>query len=83
MLFLPIGGVTENVIEAEERGERSIFAFLKAMTSKILYKSSYSDIPTGLPIYLPRSLPVWISKILMSVCQTQTVWQTVWIRTVY
>ena len=36
--------------------------------------SSYPDFPTGLPVYLPKSLSVWISKILMSVCQTRTVY---------
>lgn len=70
-------GVAKKVIKGEERGERSIFAILKAMRSKILYKSNYLDIPTGLLVYLPKTLPVRISKILMSV------WQIVWIRTDY
>ena len=74
MLCLHMGGVTEKVIKERKHGET---------ISKILYKSGYPDIPTGLPVYLPKSLSVWISKILMSVCQTRTVWQTVWIRTVY
>ena len=83
MLCLRMGGVAEKVIRKRKHGETSIFAFFKGMISKILYKSSYPDIPTGLPVYLPKSLSVWISKILMSVCQTRTVWQTVSIRTVY
>lgn len=32
----------------------------------------------NLPVYLPQSLSVWVSKFLMSVCQTRTVYWTDW-----
>lgn len=58
MLFLLISNITKTVIEVEKRGNRSIFVFLKAIISGIIYKSSYPNISTGLPIYLLKNLLV-------------------------
>lgn len=49
------------------------FAFLKDIIEKILYKSNYSNIPTGQLVYPPKYQPVWIRKSLI----------LVWIRTIY
>lgn len=58
MLFLLIDAIIKNVIEIKKYRKKSIFIFLKVITSKIFYKSSYFNISTSLLVYLPKSLLV-------------------------